>query len=521
MLKPSPEHISVVGPKYYGKSVVLRHIAEKFRVESCGFLTTVYIDLKYGTPRSDGAFKRRLAEEITSALQPVRTQLAEMIHDELVDAEDADVYELLDLVFGDELESKNERILVILDGFDWLLASPRVTRNLWDQLRSLAQKTSLTIVTGSRLELRELCRTEDSRSSDFWEIFDANPVRIFALEDDDWGDFLRPLVDDGCKLDESARKEIAKWTGGVPLLVSAFLRELWDNYRNCSQLSKMDVDQAAESVLEGGRQLLAALWDDCDFDLQAKLEMLANAGISKSCLQSRLLRELVQRGFGRVSGKQLRGACRLMQRYAEEQAPAVADLTRLFGSTKDYEANIRSLLELRLKQITTHGIDRDLLKYVRNAVREIDPHDPNDALIWIRSIVNRALDLIWRAELQHEGTLPESWQEEGTSSSVIWSASVQGRLPHSRGKQCHILRQITRSDRMQSRYITKKTSLLVDHLRWVGNFGQHRDEYPGSEVSVGFVAAIVLSAISMVETLTDDLQRPRSIDPVRFKTDRA
>jgi hypothetical protein len=89
---------------------------------------------------------------------------------EYIDVGDAGLHELLDLVFQ-ELEQQKARLLVILDGFDHVLAGTGLTRNLWDQLRALGQRASLTLVTGSRRPLRELCKTEESRTSDFWEIF--------------------------------------------------------------------------------------------------------------------------------------------------------------------------------------------------------------------------------------------------------------------------------------------------------------------------------------------------------------
>ena len=185
LLKPSPDHVSVVGPAHYGKSVLLRHLADRHREGSSKYLTTAHIDLRRDTLTSDGAFKRRLAEEIKAALQPHRPDLSEWI-----EVEDERIHELLDLVFG-ELETSGARILVVLDGFDYALAGAGLTRNLWDQLRSLAQKTSLGFVTGSRRALRELCRTEESRTSDFWEIFYDTPIRVAALDDADWVPFPR------------------------------------------------------------------------------------------------------------------------------------------------------------------------------------------------------------------------------------------------------------------------------------------------------------------------------------------
>jgi hypothetical protein len=43
----------------------------------------------------------------------------------------------------------------------------------------------------------------------------------------------------------------------------------------------------------------------------------------------------------------------------------------------------------------------------------------------------------------------------------------------------------------------------------VGNLGQHRGGYPETAVSIGFAAGIVLTAVSLVESLMSDLQRVR------------
>ena len=144
LLKPSPDHVSVVGPAHYGKSVLLRHLADVHRADSNTYLTTVHIDLRRDTPASDAAFKRWFSEEIERTLQPQRPQLSEYF-----ELEDEATHESLDLVFA-ELENESTRILVVLDGFDYALAGTGLTRNLWDQLRSLAQKPSLRLVTGSR-----------------------------------------------------------------------------------------------------------------------------------------------------------------------------------------------------------------------------------------------------------------------------------------------------------------------------------------------------------------------------------
>ena len=510
LLKPTPDHVSVVGPAHYGKSVLLRHLADSHHRESPVFLTTVHIDLRHHTPTSDAAFKRRFAEEVKAVLRAERPQIAEYL-----EFEEEAIHESLDLVFTD-LDGEGKRILVVLDGFDKVLRDGELTRNLWDQLRSLAQKSSLRLVTGSRRPLRELCRTEESRTSDFWEIFYDTPIRVGALEDSDWEPFLQPLLDAGGAVDEPARKEIVNWTGGVPWLVCALLRRLWEQGPETARLSKPEIDQAAEAMLEEQRELLTALWEDCDMELRADLDALAADGIPLAELSDSRRRALESRGFGRVSKNRLRGSCRLMQRYAAQQAPVLAGLDRLFGTASGFEAHIRSLLELRFTQVAGPEVDGVLREYVRNAVRDIEP-EPMHALIWIRSIADRALALIWDVELPRDRMLPPEWLDEWRHAGVKSLPEDGGKLPHGSGLQCGVLRLITGTDRVrrrQSRYVTKTTSLLVNHLQSVGSFGQHRENspktnvsIPETNVSIGFAAAIVLAAISLVENLTADLHR--------------
>ena len=506
LLKPSPDHVSVVGPAHYGKSVLLQYLADAHREGSSKYLTTVHIDLRRDTPTSDGAFKRRLAEELKAALQPYRSDLSELLA-----LDDEGTHELMVLVF-DDLESSGVRILVVLDGFDYVLAGHGLTRNLWDQLRSLAQKTSLRFVTGSRRPLRELCRTEESRTSDFWEIFYDTPIRVAALDDADWAPFLEPLLAAGCTLDEPARKEIINWTGGVPLLVCALLQRLWEQARESPLLTKPDIDRAAETVLNERHELLATLWDDCDVELRADLGALADTdGILRAELSDSRLLAIRSRGYGRESKNRLRGSCRLIQRYAVRQLPALADLTRLFGTAQGFDSNIRSLLELRFAQIDVAGVDREFRESVSNTIRDLTPY-PNSALTWMRRIANRVLTLIWEAELPPDKTLPAEWIDEWRNAGVRNLPEDRGKLPRGSGTQCNVLRLITGTERTprQSRYATKPTYLLVDHLQSVGDFGQHQEDYPEATISTGVVTAFVLAAISLVESLTSDLHEMRS-----------
>ena len=500
LLKPSPDHVSVVGPALYRKSVVLRHIAATYQARSRDYLTAVHVDLRRGAITSDDDFKRRFAGELKAALQQDRVELARNL-----DLEDESIHELLGLIF-DELDAEFARVLVVFDGFDYVLRGANLTRNLWDQLRALAQKPSLRLVTASCRPLREVCKTEESRTSDFWAIFNPTPVKVAALDGVDLEAFMQPLFDTGRTLDGSAQKEITNWTGGVPLLVCALLGRLCDTHSESPRLSKTDIDQAAEAVLDEQRELFAALWDDCGVELKDDLASLAGADVPRVDLSDPRVRVIEERGFGRVAGNRLRGSCRFMQRYAKQQAPAVADLKRLFGTASGFDTNIRSLLELRLEQVATPRTDKALRDFVAHAVRDVDDN-PDIALSGVRGIVTRALTLIWEAELPQDQMIPAGWIHEWKQVQVNFP-NDRGRLPRSDGAQCRLLQLVTGTAdaRRQSRYVTKTTCLLVDHLQSVGDFGQHRNKSPESKVTVGFAASVVLAAISLVESLSDDLR---------------
>lgn len=493
-----PRHLSVVGPAYYGKSVLLRHLADVHRTGSVCYLTTAYIDLRDGTPESDEEFVERLAGAVKEALRPIHPEAAAWL-----EIEGVSVHECLNYVFK-SLEEDDNRLLVVLDGFDDALAETELTPKLWSQLRSMAERPGrgLRLLTGSRRPLRELCRTGESRASPFWNVFHYEPVRVHALDDEsDWDAFLQPLRDTGCEIEESARKEIVNWTGGVPVLVCALLGLLWQEHRG-TRLSKQIVDQAAARLLRDPSGLLGPIWEDCDLELRSDLGALNENDIRLTDLSDGRRGALESRGFGRVSRNSIRGSCRLMQRYARAQAPAMADLNRSFESRTGFDRHIRSLLELRLAQVATAGADEELCRLVRNAVDRIKP-PPKDSLREARFIVDHALNMVWEKEFP-SGMIPPELLSKRVPERRDDSDPY---LPSS--EKCYVLRQLTRSDRPgRSKYVTIRTSLLIDHLQSVGNIGSHLGNYPDVEVSIGFAASVVLSAIELVECLVGDFARP-------------
>ncbi len=189
LLKPAPDHVQVVGPTLFGKSVFLNGLAQQYGEGNSYFATAKYVDLRHAAPADDSAFMKMFAEVVREALAGIGHNLADQI-----DPEDSRPLELLETVFQlMEPEEQVTRILVVLDGFDHVLAGAQFTKNLWDNLLSVAKQSSLRLVTGSLLPLLDLCKSEDARTSHFWEIFNPNPVVVGPFVDGDWQDLLDPL----------------------------------------------------------------------------------------------------------------------------------------------------------------------------------------------------------------------------------------------------------------------------------------------------------------------------------------
>ena len=489
LTKLTPDHVCVVGPRSFGKSVLLNHLASHFKDKGDHYVTSSYWDIRHDIPVTDDEFRRCFAKQIKDALAPVQPELADYL-----ELEDDNLQDLLHLVF-EEMKSNGLRLIAILDGFDHILSrKSAITRNLWDQMRDLGQMTSLRFVTGSRRRLRELCRTEDSQTSDFWRIF-YGPVPVGCFEENDWSGFLNPFKLRGVTFDSSARKEIDNWTGGVPVLAAALAERLFSEVSDGVTLSKPHVDTIAETMVEEGLEVLADLWDDCQTELKSDLVELADRDIPLSEVPDQRRRDLQLRGFARLSRNKLQSSCRFMARYAQQQASEVANLNRLFGNVERFNSNIQSLLELRLAQV--RGADPKLKSYVEKAIRDLHP-EPTESLGWARPIALCALDLIWKAELPADKSLPHNWKFPSD-----WESIKGGHLPERR-YHCGILNIITGTDKYPrvSEFVKKPTYLFVQHLYSVGNFGQHMEE---NTVSMPIAATFCLSAISLCESLARDL----------------
>lgn len=281
------------------------------------------------------------------------------------------------------------------------------------------------------------------------QIFHDPPFQVGILEDDDWTGFLAPFASSGIETDSSAEKEIRNWTGGVPVLAAALAGRLIADRRRGETISKADVDRVADEMAGEPLSAVRALWDDCPIDLRSLLTELASGAVVVSDVPERQKRELLFRGFAQEFRNGLRSSCKLMAAYARQHKDEVAYLNRLFGRSNRFNNNIQGMLELRLDGIADRA-DPELAGFVRRAIRDLRPK-PTDSVVWMRSVVDTALDLIWNAELAEDKSLPDDW-----------------------------------------------------NIQSIGNFGQHRE---GQEVSLPTAASFCLSAIELCERLSAELPR--------------
>jgi len=354
--------------------------------------------------------------------------------------------------------------------------------------------------------LRELWLSEESRTSDFFELF-PDTLTTGPLDDADLDGFIAPLPEQGVDVDTPARKELVNWTGGIPILVAAFLHELYSAAASGATVGRDLVNEIGETFEQRYPDILPVIWNDAS-ELQLVLGQLTEGEVAAGDIPAPDRECLCSMGLAIESGNKVKSVCRLMERCSRKRAPRAQHLMQLFGGQEGYDANIRGVLELRLAHI--QGMDATLHGYIKGAVRNLIP-DPSHALLMVRSIAETALRMVWQSELDDGQLLPQAWIDEwrgidgGTAKRVCEQADRgDRRLPISPGRQCGLLNLATGSSndiRRVTRYVTRATYMLLDHVQSAGDYGVHQTE----RADTALAASICLSAIELGGRLTKEL----------------
>lgn len=495
LIKPTPDNVSIVGPKLYGKTVFLNYLSGDFAAGSENYLNSVFIDLRHGTPQTDAEFLIKMAGSIREVLQPYDSELAQILNE--TDAET--IADMLQLVF-DALADNKKRLLVVFDGFDFLPIGTGISPNLLDQLRSLVEKPSLSFVIGSRKRLRNLCKTEESRTSDFWRIF-ADPVLIGPFEGQDWDGLWKPFDEKTISVEQGAKTELRHQTGGIPILVTNVLQNLYATTSENSKLTNIGVTENCKTFHADQPDAIRDLWDDCSIELQGLIAEAASGELRMENIPQPLWAEAESKGLTRTEKGFLKIQCRIIAEHAKNMACSVQDMNRLFGSMENFDQNIRRLLELRLGHY--EDCDERLLRFVGYAIRDL-ADDPERVLHSARGIVEVALEMALAAESLKSGEkLPEKLKEELEKLNKDGVPDHFVHIPKDRGQLCSFLRHITRYNRVAKK-VSRHTSLLIDQVSSIGNFINHREwEAPSN----GLASSMCFLAIELMASINRDLSK--------------
>lgn len=450
-------HVSVVGPKEIGKTFFLYKIAASAS-DHLKFDGHIYWDLKHNTPTSDDEFFREMRKFIRKDLVALDPELCS-----LVDNESDDHFSTVATVF-DYLVDCEKSILLVLDGMDALMLEESITKNLWDNLRGLAQLSSVRFVTGSRRKLKELCRSLDSKTSDFWNVFPfAHSLKCLTVDDIDA--FVEPFNKRGVEFDKGAKSELRNWSGGLPFILCLLLSKLWDEIDTASSVSAEMVNKSAESILTDVKVHAESLWYDCNEKEQAVLAKIAEG--SNADFQIHILEPLIVRGLiVKNRGDNYKIACRFLDQVISEHGNDAALIEELFASEQAFEKNIVQALRHRLASV--QDLDPDVTHQVKFLFDDLSRNDTRRFVESTRPV----FDLIFGLIAEHEiptGTIPPTWNDHWLAVGSKTFASIPG----SRADKATLIRQMKDSQEKIGTKMTQELGLLVVNLKHCSDYGQH------------------------------------------------
>ncbi|MGO8880747.1 MAG: hypothetical protein ACLPVO_07535 [Desulfomonilaceae bacterium] len=497
----TPSHVSVVGPRYIGKSVLLKALADRMSEEDSPYSSTIFWDLGHQTPQSDEEFLKMLCKQIGNGILEFNPDYGQ----HLLSTHASEYSEICEVL--DALHEDGQKILMIWDGFDKPLSQGRLSRNLWDNLLELSRKPSLWLVTGSRKELHELIRDMNSVTSDFWGVF-GKKLRVSVFDDDDIEVILSSIPD--LVFDQGAKKGLVQWSEGIPVLLLRILDQLISNSEGRRQVTNEMVNQAAERASLDLRGQLNFMWDECPAGAQDLYALMTDRGevlLSDTSIENRSC--LIEKGLAKQSSNKLRATCRMLQEHISGQRPDAGTMERLFGNWDNYRSNIRGLLERRLAQIPSFFDDR-LHRLVGRAIEDI-PDYPDDCLNNLTTIEERAFDLIWQREFGPNKVIPPEifsyWKQCVPSDKTLSRLLEQSgdRVPTDRFLQCGLLQLLTGSKSgidSKALHASKDTYVLINAIHSFRNRNQHAD---GQQMHAGVGVAAITLCLELLSLLESEL----------------
>jgi hypothetical protein len=490
LTKPVPDHLQVIGARFAGKTVLVTEVIRRLAATEKPYTAFVHWDLGHRTPANDDEFLKRLKQELIEALKVRHPDYAEYLK-----TSDGSPYEDISTVLASLVD--DGKVLAALDGFDKALANGRLTRNLWDQMRELAAKPSLRLVTASRRTLRELIRHPDAQTSDFWNIFDQSPIRVGCFDEQDLDAALQQAAE--IRLSAGARTELWGSTNGYPILVLEVLNALISSGER-GDVSLEAMRAGCEAAYAVSRDRLDALWEDCSSSSRDLFRLVnEQSSVPRADFPAADADVLLERGFVQLSGNKLQRPNRLLARLLSELPNDATAMARLFGSVDAYEANMRGVLERRIAQVV--GLDQTLSRYLARGIEDLPDH-PSVFLTHVRGFVDRVFDLIWQTEVP-DRRIPSDWMDIWKRNNERGLADWETTFPQGvhRVRLLNLMTGTERSVRL-AKHVSKGTYVLMNSAHAFGDFGQHQE---GVRVDVGTAYAALHLCIELAASFGRDL----------------
>lgn len=500
LTKATPTNLSIVGPKDIGKTVLLKALVDRASQPGSPYALVVYWELGYAPPQSDEEFISQLCDLMYSAMATdtiaYKEHRAELANDKSLPV----LKEVMDLL---QLEERS--VLMIWDGFDKPLSQGVLSGQLFGNLRDLFYGKRHRIVTATRASQTELARNKQVEDSPFWNMFDVNPARVGPFDE---MDMEHALTSASLTTNQGGKKELGNWTGGHPVLLLSLLNSFVELGEGA--ITNDRVNGAVGAVAAELSDFLEKLWNECSATTKSAYHLIIeNNGFDKDRIGKEETRYLLARGFAVRDGSQIKPSCRMFEQHVRGAKPDTGTLDRLFGTWQAYRNEIRSLLELRMKQIRV--VHARLHKLVNQCLSDI-PDYPDDCLNNLTRIEELALDLIWQHEFGGTQSIPGDlvayWTRHPRDSDKIIKRRMDDNdwmLSRDRLKQLVILQRLTGSApdfAPKAKSVSKDTYVLLNAIHQFRNRTEHAD---GQPIHEGVAASAVLLCIELLSCLEREL----------------
>ena len=182
---------------------------------------------------------------------------------------------------------------------------------------------------------------------------------------------------------------------GHPILLLSILNSLAAGDAR-GELNNDHVNEAASRVAAELSDYLDKLWSACSAATKNAFYLVVESdnGADKDRIGKEEARYLVARGLAVREGGKIKPSCRMFLQHVHGSKPDTSTLERMFGKWDTYRNEIRSILELRIKQI--RPVNARLHRLVTRCLDDI-PDYPDDCLNNLTSIEEVALDAVWPA----------------------------------------------------------------------------------------------------------------------------